>query len=73
MDLQKEADFSKFLKDETKSYDANSPWYRWRTTVSEKQLQQFISEKIKSRYEKIRHRFRQNKRMEHFSVPDRQS
>ena len=52
LDLQKEADFSKFLKDETKSYDANSPWYRWRTTVSEKQLQQFISEKIKSRYEK---------------------
>ena len=52
LDLQKEADFSEFLQGEIKSYDTNSPWYRWRTTVSEKQLQQFISEKIKSRYEK---------------------
>ena len=51
-DLQLKKPIEIVSKDETKSYDTNSPWYRWRTTVSEKQLQQFISEKIKSRYEK---------------------
>lgn len=52
MDLQKEKDLEKFLNGEMETYDSVSPWYRWQTTVSKKQLQQFISQKVANRYEK---------------------
>ena len=49
-DLKAEEDFRRFLAKGMDSYDAKSPWYRWKTTISGKALEQSIQRGAKSRY-----------------------
>lgn len=49
-DLKKEKDFQTFLEEGMNSYDANSPWYRWKTTISRKALESSIYRGAKKRY-----------------------
>lgn len=48
--LKEEKDFQAFLTKEKNSYDAGSPWYRWKTSISEKELEQSIRIGAEKRY-----------------------
>lgn len=50
-DMKKEKAFRSFLEKGTDSYDAKSPWFRWKTTVSTKALQHSIQRGAKKRYQ----------------------
>lgn len=51
VDFRREEVFRAFLKKKSDSYDAKSPWYRWRTTISEEALQESIRKGAKRRYQ----------------------
>lgn len=50
-DLKKEKAFRSFIQKGMETCDAKSPWYRWRTTISVKALQQSIQKGAKRRFE----------------------
>lgn len=53
MDLSKESTFASFIcNSDFDSYDKEFPWYRWKVTVSGKELGAQIDEHIEERYEK---------------------
>lgn len=51
MNLAEDKEFEKFIRESEGTYDAASPWYRWQTTISVKELEQQIAGKAKKRYE----------------------
>lgn len=48
--LKEEKSFQNFLAKVKNSYDAGSPWYRWNTTISRKDLEESIRKGIQKRY-----------------------
>lgn len=51
-DLTKEKEFKKFIsKDPVDTFDNENPWYRWKVTISTKNLKKTIDAGLKSRYE----------------------
>ncbi|SFR57068.1 SpoIID/LytB domain-containing protein [Anaeromicropila populeti] len=51
-DLSNEETFHDFLENENlETYDAEFPWYRWKTTVSGKELTDAIDKNLQARYE----------------------
>ena len=49
-ELAQEKKFQSFLKKEQNTYDAQSPWYRWKTTIQGKELEESIRDGAKERY-----------------------
>ena len=49
--LTEDKEFAKFIRESEGTYDANSPWYRWQTTIATKTLEQQIAQRAKLRYE----------------------
>lgn len=49
-DLSKEEDFISFMKEPVPTVDNTSPWYRWETTISTKDLKKSIEKNIANRY-----------------------
>ena len=43
--------FAAFLKEGTELVDSHSPWYRWKTRISGKELMDTLYEKLCDRYE----------------------
>lgn len=51
-DLREESQFRAFIEDkEATSYDSQSPWYRWKVTITAADLKKAIDGTLKSRYE----------------------
>lgn len=51
-DLSEEENFKNFIKkDLCTTYDSESPWYRWKVTISNKKLQNSLEASLQSRYD----------------------
>ncbi len=50
VDFSKEDDFRDFLEKKQSTSDSDSPWYRWKTSTSAKELEQSIIDNAEKRY-----------------------
>lgn len=50
-DLSSEETFKSFMKKSIQTVDNTSPWYRWETTISAKEIKKTLEENITKRYE----------------------
>ncbi|MDK2808271.1 MAG: stage sporulation protein [Clostridiales bacterium] len=50
-DLSDESAFRSFLKEKEKTYDSQSPWFRWSVEISKERLTKEINRNLEARYE----------------------
>ncbi len=49
-DMSVEEVFTEYIKSEPESLDSNSPWFRWKTSVTPKNIENSIEKKLSQRY-----------------------
>lgn len=50
-DMSTEEVFAEYIKSTPESLDSNSPWFRWKTTVTAKSIENSIEKKLAQRYQ----------------------